>query len=346
MILHLPSLPHTALTDDYSACAFTQKVRRLVTMMEMANVATVTYGRGGDVRTIRRWEQEAYGFMGPKDYMKIVMDTENPMWRDYNARTIEAIEQRIQPGDIVGLIAPAQYPVGEHFRDRHLVCEWGIGYDAMMDGAAHCFESTPWRHYVYGKYCRQAQPDYLADTVIPNCYDPDLFPFVETPENYACFVGRLNARKGLHFAQSVCEAQGLELRVAGQGHLTGYGTHLGMLTQPEVAGLMGHARMTFVPTEYVGPFEGVHVESMLCGTPVITTDHGVFTETVVNRRDGYRCTGEDEMRAALNKIDLLDRAVVRAHAVERFSLRAGAGQYAQWMDRLIRDYAKDLTPVR
>ena len=44
--------------------------------------------------------------------------------------------------------------------------------------------------------------------------------------------------------------------------------------------LFANAKCTLMPSKYAEPFGFVALESMLSGTPVITTDYGAFPETV------------------------------------------------------------------
>jgi glycosyltransferase involved in cell wall biosynthesis len=43
------------------------------------------------------------------------------------------------------------------------------------------------------------------------------FPFVEEPEDYYLFMGRLTERKGYQIAVDVCKHLGVKLKLAGQG---------------------------------------------------------------------------------------------------------------------------------
>lgn len=97
---------------------------------------------------------------------------------------------------------------------------------------------------------------------------------------------------------------------------------------------MAGAIASFAPTIYVEPFGNVVPEAMFCGTPVITTDWGAFTETVIDGKTGFRCRTFGEFVEAMDKAKDLDPRAIRAHAVENYSLDAIAPKYDRYFNRL------------
>ena len=73
---------------------------------------------------------------------------------------------------------------------------------------------------------------------------------------------------------------------------------------------------------------------MASGTPVITTDWGVFTETVPNRVGGFRCRVLQEFVDAVNEADSLEPLAIRIHAMSNFSLAVTALKYERFFRRL------------
>lgn len=156
-------------------------------------------------------------------------------------------------------------------------------------------------------------------------------------DDYYLFIGRLNQDKGYSIAQEVCQKLGKRLIVAGQGNFSGYGEYIGVVGVEKRGELMSKAKAVFVPSLYIEPFGGVHAEAMLCGTPVITTNFGVFTETVVNGVNGYRCDMFRDFVAAakaVEKFSTAKRKKIRADAQKRFSTTTVAKQYDEYFNRL------------
>jgi glycosyltransferase involved in cell wall biosynthesis len=162
-------------------------------------------------------------------------------------------------------------------------------------------------------------------------------------------MGRMIPRKGVHIAISTCESIKKKIILCGQGgKLQPDGTlkcngfeikasplweYRGFASIEARKKLMAEAIAVICPTTYIEPFCGVHVEAMLAGTPVITTDFGVFPSTVINGVNGYRCNTLQEFVDAAKVVTNLDHAKVRATA-EKFLTPNVAPLYQRWFDDL------------
>jgi glycosyltransferase involved in cell wall biosynthesis len=124
--------------------------------------------------------------------------------------------------------------------------------------------------------------------------------------------------------------------MAGPGdYIPTYGEYIGPVGPEKRAELMGGAIATFVPTLYLEPFGNVNIESQACGTPVITTDWGAFTETVVQGVTGYRCRSVEEFILATQNVKTLDREFIRKRAIDTYSVDVIAKQYEYYFQRLL-----------
>jgi len=125
--------------------------------------------------------------------------------------------------------------------------------------------------------------------------------------------------------------KGTDMEISGD-HVT----HIGTVNREQRAELMGKAKAVLVPTQYIEPFAGVHIEAMLAGTPVITTDWGVFTETVTNGFNGYRCRTLGEMMKAVEDIEAgkLDNQKIRDYAMRNYTLDRVAQLYQAYLEQV------------
>ena len=340
---HVVSLPHTQTTLEYNHCAYTQKVRKFCNMMTDLGHDVILYASEDNEARVKEHvtvitkakQREIFGDNDhTRNFFNITWGIHDPGWVEMNSNTIRAMAERIQPRDFICLIGGVCQQIIADAFSSNMAVEYGIGYEGTFS-KYRCFESYAHMHFVHG-----AQHDdngNFYETVVPNYYDEEEFPFTEQPDDYYLFMGRLIDRKGWHIAQEVCEKLGKRLIVAGQGEFSGYGEYVGVVGVEKRGELMSRAKAVFVPTTYLEPFGGVHAEALLCGTPVITTNFGVFTETVMNGVNGYRCdTFRDFVAAveAVEKFSPAKRRKIRASAQARFSTRRVAKQYDIYFHRL------------
>lgn len=339
MRLHIVSLPHTETTREYDWCAYTAKVRRFTTMMTWLGHETYLYAACNNEASCtehvpvvfdvdrKRWfpewthEQVWDGF-----------DAERPWWTEMNQRAIDAIRERAQPGDVLGVIAgTCQQQIAEAFPDMFVV-EWGVGYSGVF-APFRVFESHAWRHHVAG--LQHADDLRWYDAVIPNSFD--INEFADAPrssDGFLLYLGRMTPRKGMEVVQELAN-RGHDVVTAGQGEVRIEGArHLGLVRGIQKRELLATAKAVLVPTTYLEPFGGVAVEAMMSGTPVITTDWGAFTETVDHGFTGYRCRTLGEFTRAVELVDRLDRREIQQNARLRFSTDVVAHQYQAYLDRL------------
>lgn len=343
MRFHVVSLPHTQTTKEFSPCAYTQKVRKFCDMMTDLGHEVFLYAseeneaRCTEFVTIVTKEQQREWFRAEdalKPGFNLSWEAHEAHWVRSNRAAIAEIAIRKEARDFLCLIAGVcQQQIADAHPDLMTV-EFGVGYQGTF--ADYCvFESYAWMHSVYAtKTSAFEARGRFYDTVIPNYYDVDDFPFAAEKDDYYLFIGRLIESKGMQVAVDTCRRLGKHLIVAGQGTPPNFGEYVGVVDVRERGELMSRAKAVFVPTLYLEPFGGVHAEAMLCGTPVITTDWGVFPETVRHGVTGYRCRTLAEFCRAAVDVEKLDFQAIRDYAVSRFSTATVALQYQAYFERL------------
>ena len=192
-------------------------------------------------------------------------------------------------------------------------------------------------------------------SVIYNCAAPGRYPFVAGTDPATAplvFLGRLDRCKGAHHAIAVARRLQRQVIIAGNisplAHEQKYFddeiapqidgdlvTYLGPVDDEQKRTLLGEAAAMLLPIEWEEPFPVVLPESMLCGTPLIAFRRGGVPEGIDHGRTGFLCDGVEEMATLVGQLGTIDRAVVRAEGVRRFSDAAIVGEY----ERLYQDMA-------
>jgi glycosyltransferase involved in cell wall biosynthesis len=160
--------------------------------------------------------------------------------------------------------------------------------------------------------------------------------------------GRIHPDKGTAEAIRIARAAGRRLLICGPvhderyhaesvlPHVDGdqivYGGNVGPAERAEI---LGNAAALLHPIGFAEPFGLSVVEAMTCGTPVVAYPLGSMPEVVDEGVTGYLANSVAEAAGLLDDALKLDRAAVRARAVERFSAERMVDDYLRLYHRIV-----------
>lgn len=171
MTLHLVAYPHTRLDGRFDTCAYTNKVVKL-RRMDLGRELTVYGTEGTDVELLNEFERRS--LFGEDDPSRPPAWPTDEQWFIFNARATAAVAERAEPGDLLLLAGGYSQRLVASALPHLTVCEPFVGYSGICTDFC-AFESTAWRHYVYGTMGRDVNGRWM-DAVIPNYFDPADFP--------------------------------------------------------------------------------------------------------------------------------------------------------------------------
>jgi len=336
--MHLLGLPNAPVSEKYSLDGFAQAGHRFARMMTSLGHTVFLYGAEGSdapcdefIPTIS--ERERVSLLGDCPYQHACMEEWKPLWQRSNACAAAEVARRKQKGDFLLTIGGLSQKLVFDFNPDLMPVEYSIGYEGNF--CAHrVFESYAWMHRCYGY--QGIGGERFFDTVIPMFFDPDHFTFNDNPEDFFLYVGRLTERKGIAIACQAAQAAGVKLKLIGHGNpnLITYGEYLGAVDAKTRNEMMSKARAVLAPTMYVEPFGCTAVEAQMCGTPVISTDFGGFTETVEQGETGFRCSYLGEFVRAISGVEYLNRRYIRQRAFNKYSMHELRHEYENYFQRL------------
>lgn len=170
----------------------------------------------------------------------------------------------------------------------------------------------------------------------------DMFHFSADAGTYLLFLGRISPEKCPDAAIRVAIRAGVPLRIAAKvdkadeiyfervirpllDHpLVEFLGEVGDATKGE---LLREALALIFPVDWPEPFGMVMIESLACGTPVISRSRGSVPEVIADGKTGFVCETEDEMVAAVARIGKLSRPTCRAEFESRFTASRMAEGY-------------------
>lgn len=169
------------------------------------------------------------------------------------------------------------------------------------------------------------------------------------PKVHLMFLGRIEEIKGTKEAIEVALATQSKLIIAGNiqpGHDAYFEEHIkphlehplieyvGAVNDEQKLYYLQRSKAFLFPIKWEEPFGIVMAEAMACGTPVIAFGRGSVPEVVKDGETGYIVNDVPEMIDAIEKVDEIDRAVVRQDCEQRFSLEVIAEQYLDLLEQI------------
>jgi len=167
-------------------------------------------------------------------------------------------------------------------------------------------------------------------------------------DSVALMAGRISREKGFAAGLRMARRAGLHALIVGEVYDDDY-FHRDVLRElanatmkpamPRVVlrRLMANAAVVLMPIEWDEPYGLVASEAQMAGCPVVGYARGALPEIVTNGVGGFLVTpgDEDAFIDAIREARRLDRAAIRAQALQRFSLSACVDRY----ETLLRDLA-------
>lgn len=354
MKIFVLGLPHSRTIDpnkfaEFSSCAFTAEVWNLCRMMHERGHTVIHLGTEGsnppcteqvDVVSYKEWN-DLYGHRKPEEEYEAFKTDERHL--AHKTKLMKGIHDAILArcgADYTSIIC---CPLGMVHKSAvedipQFAVETGIGYQHPWS-KYRVYESYAWYHYNMGVEKQMGDTWYHA--VIPCAFDPAAYgPIVPTEkkQNYFVMACRLHDDKGVNIGVSIARDLGIPIKLIGQGNA---GPYLGPgveyhkpISGPELRELLRYAKGLFQPTRYPEPFGKVTIDAALSGTPTIVTDFGVFTETILHGKTGYRCRTWDQFVWAAKNVDKIDPYVCHEWAAANYSLERVGKMYEEFFNSL------------
>jgi glycosyltransferase involved in cell wall biosynthesis len=198
---------------------------------------------------------------------------------------------------------------------------------------------------------RAPLPDTRFLATVYHGMPPDLLrPTDGAREDYVLFLGRIAREKGPVTAMHAAREAGVRLVIAAKvdpadesyfesevrGEIEATGAEfVGEVADDEKEALLGRARALLAPIDWPEPFGLIFIESLACGTPVITRPCGSAPEIVEHGRTGLIADTVEELARAIHDVERIDPRACRAAFEQRFTVERMARDYEAVYRRLI-----------
>lgn len=169
------------------------------------------------------------------------------------------------------------------------------------------------------------------------------YPFNKTPEDYLLWISNIAPDKGLSQAIDIARLSGEKLLIAGPifpSNSDWFDYRIKPLIDGKQIQFVGEAdfekkvtlmknakAMLFPIFTRQEPFGLVVIESLACGTPVITSPTGAMPEIIEDTKNGFLVKTIEEAVLAVKHVQAISRQDCRTSVVKKFSLRRMVNNY-------------------
>jgi glycosyltransferase involved in cell wall biosynthesis len=212
-------------------------------------------------------------------------------------------------------------------------------------------EISLWSRYPQAPFVAvsRAQAKLMAGlnvvATIHHAVNTSALAFEAVPGDYLLFLGRFTEGKGPLAAIDVARRTGSRLLLAAAENEYYHDVvaplvdgrqivYVGEVADSAKAALIGGARALVYPVQADEPFGLVLAEAAVCGTPVAALNRGAVPEIVDEDVTGCSFNTLDELVDGLPRVLSLNRARVRARAMERFGIDRMVDAYVDVYARL------------
>lgn len=176
------------------------------------------------------------------------------------------------------------------------------------------------------------------------------YPVARKPKDYLLFVGRISIEKGVHVAIEVAEQLDIPLIIAAKldrkdlayfkqfiepklrNHQIRW---IGEVNTAKRNKLMNEAICLINPVLWREPFGLTMIEAMACGCPVIAFNNGSVPEIIADKLSGFIVKDDQEMIAAVNMIELINRDDCRSYAINNFNEKIMTNSYLKLYEEIL-----------
>jgi len=346
MVFHCLSIPYAPTRKEISLCAFVQKVYKFCD--EMTKRGHIVYHYGHENSKVNCTEhitvtnddilKTSYDNLNSWQQIGFDQNVETKAFEIFNQNCITEIKKRLKTNKdfIMCWFGFGHLKSAETFQNRAIVVEPSIGYDSMF-APIKIFETKSQMHKLYG--AAQSNINFGKDYVVYPGFDKNDFTYKSEKSSYAVFLGRIVEPKGAKLAYDICNNMKQEIYFLGPNILklkdTKYCKFVGFVDPIKRNEYLSSAKFLLAPSLFTEPCNWTAIESQFCGTPVICSGFGGFSETVVDERTGFQCMNIRSIISSIQSIKKINPLDCYDHATSHFTLQKQCESYEKIFKSII-----------